>query len=42
MGAALLIMEQKQCRENILIECLAMFHRNKAAFLRRFIIMDET
>ena len=38
----LLTMEQKQRREDVSIECLAMFHSNKAEFLHRFIIMDET
>jgi histone-lysine N-methyltransferase SETMAR len=38
----LLTMEQKQCREDVSIECLAMFRSNKAEFLRRFITMDET
>ena len=38
----LLTMEQKQRREDVSIECLAMFHSNKAEFLRRFITMDET
>ena len=38
----LVTVEQKQRREDISIECLAMFHRNKTEFLRRFITMDET
>jgi len=38
----LLTMEQKQRRVDVSIECLAMFRRNKAEFLRRFITMDET
>ena len=38
----LLTIEQKQRREDVLIECLAMFHSNKADFLRRFITMDKT
>ena len=28
--------------EDVSIVCLAMFHRNKAEFLRRFITIDET
>ena len=32
-------MEQKQRREDVSIECLAMFHSNKTDFLRRFITM---
>lgn len=35
-------MEQKQHHEDVSIERLAMFHSNKAEFLRRFITMDET
>ncbi|XP_023231277.1 uncharacterized protein LOC111631292 [Centruroides sculpturatus] len=38
----LLTMGQKQRREDVSIESLAMFRSNKAAFLRRFITMDET
>ncbi|MCP6484556.1 hypothetical protein NL492_27505, partial [Klebsiella pneumoniae] len=38
----LLTLEQKQCHEDVSIECLAKFHSNKAEFLRRFITMDET
>ncbi|CAK9820465.1 Histone-lysine N-methyltransferase SETMAR [Anthophora plagiata] len=38
----LLTMEQKQRREDVSTECLVKFHSNKAEFLRRFIIMDET
>ena len=38
----LLTIEQKQRCEDVLIESLAMFHSNKAYFLRRFITMDET
>ena len=38
----LLTMEQKQRREDVSIECLAIFHSNKADFLRRFITMNET
>ena len=38
----LLTMEQKQRREDVSLECLAMFHSNKADFLRRLINMDET
>ena len=32
----LLTMEQKQRREDVSIECLAMFHSNNANSLRRF------
>ncbi|GFX38246.1 mariner transposase [Trichonephila clavipes] len=38
----LLTLQQKQCREDVLIECLAKFHSYKAEFWRRFITMDET
>ena len=38
----LLTMEQKQRREDVSIECLAMFRSNKAGFSRQFITMDET
>ena len=38
----LLTIEQKQRREDVSIECLAIFRSNKAEFLRRFITMDET
>ena len=38
----LLTMEQKQRREDASIECFAIFHSNKADFLRRFITMDQT
>ena len=38
----LLTMKRKQRREDVSIECLAMFHRINADFLRRFISMDET
>ena len=38
----LLTMVQKQRREDVSVECLAMFHSNKANFLRQFITMDET
>ena len=38
----LLKMEQKQRREDVLIECLEMFNSNKADFLLRCITMDET
>ncbi|XP_018346987.1 PREDICTED: histone-lysine N-methyltransferase SETMAR-like, partial [Trachymyrmex septentrionalis] len=38
----LLTVEQKQRREDVPIECLAMIRSNKAEFLRRFITMDET
>ena len=37
----LLTMEQKQRREDVAIECLAMIHSNKADFLPRFITMGE-
>ena len=37
----LLTMEQKQSREDISIECLAMFRRDKADFLCRFITIVE-
>ena len=36
------IMEQKQCRENVSSECLAVFRRNEVEFLNRIITMDET
>lgn len=35
-------MEQKQRREDVSIECLVVFSRNKAKFLCRFITMNET
>ncbi|XP_032678153.1 histone-lysine N-methyltransferase SETMAR-like, partial [Odontomachus brunneus] len=38
----LLTIEQKQRREDVSIECLAMFRSNKTEFLRRFITMGET
>ena len=38
----LLKMEQKQHREDVSIECLAMFYSNKADFLLRFMTMGET
>ena len=38
----LFTIEQKQRREDISIECLAMFHSNKADFSHRFITMDKT
>ncbi|XP_076183700.1 uncharacterized protein LOC143155163 [Ptiloglossa arizonensis] len=38
----LLAMEQKQRRENVLIECLTSFHSNKTECLRRIVTMDET
>ena len=38
----LLKMEQKQRLECVSIECLAMFHSNKADFSRLFITMNET
>ena len=38
----LLTMEQKDRREDASIGCLAMFHSNKADFLRQFITMDDT
>ena len=40
--SGLLTMEQKERREDVSIECLAMFHSNKTDFLRQFISMDET
>ena len=41
MDLPLLTMKQKQRREDVSIECLAIFYSNKADFLRRFITMDE-
>ena len=38
----LLTLDQKQCREDVSIECLAKFHSDKAEFLRRFVTMDES
>ena len=38
----LLTMEQQQRREDVLIECLVMFHSNKANFLRGFVTIDES
>ena len=38
----LLTIEQKQRHEDVFIECLAMFYRNKVEFLHRFKTMDET
>ena len=38
----LLTIEQKQRCEDVLIESLAMFHSNRAEFLRRFITIDKT
>ncbi|GFX23083.1 mariner transposase [Trichonephila clavipes] len=38
----LLALEQKQCYEDVSIECVARFHSNKAEFLPNFITMDET
>ena len=38
----LLTMEQNQRRKDVPIECLAMFHSNKADFLLRFSTIDET
>jgi hypothetical protein len=38
----LLTMEQKQFPEDVSMERLAMFHSNKAEFLRRLISMNET
>ena len=37
-----LTIEQKQRRDYVSIECLAMLHNNKAASLRQFITIDET
>ena len=37
-----LTMEQKQRREDVSVECLAMLYSNKADFLRRFIAINET
>ncbi|GFY17876.1 mariner transposase [Trichonephila clavipes] len=39
---SLLTLEQKQCRKNVSIECLAKFHSNKAELLRRFVTVGET
>ncbi|GFW26157.1 mariner transposase [Trichonephila clavipes] len=39
---SLLTLEQKQCREDVSIECLAKFPSNEAEFLLRFITMEET
>ncbi|XP_055383346.1 histone-lysine N-methyltransferase SETMAR-like [Condylostylus longicornis] len=38
----LLTIDHKQNREDISMNCLAMFTKNKTDFLRRFITMDET
>ena len=38
----LLTLEQKQCRDDVSIECLAKFHSKKPEFLSRFITMDDT
>ncbi|XP_076667941.1 histone-lysine N-methyltransferase SETMAR-like [Andrena cerasifolii] len=38
----LLAVKQKQRREDVSVECLAVFHRSQAEFSRRFITMDET
>ena len=38
----LLTMKQKQLREDVSLECLAMFHSRKDDFSHRFINMDET
>ena len=38
----LLTMEQKQRRENVSIEYLAMFYSNRAYFLRRLTVLDKT
>ena len=35
-------MERKERREDVPIECSAIFDINKADFLRQFITMDET
>ena len=37
-----LTMEQKQRCEDVLIECLVMFHSKKADFLRRLITINKT
>ena len=37
----LLIIEQKQRRDDVSLKCLALLHRNKAEVLRLFITMDE-
>lgn len=37
----LLTLEQKQSREDVLIEFSAKFHRNKAEFLHHFITMGS-
>ena len=42
LNAAFAPMEQKQRLEDVSIECLAMFHSNKADLLRRFITMNKT
>ena len=36
------LVQQKQRREDVSIECSSMFHSNKADFLRRFITMVVT
>lgn len=40
-GPCVLTIEQKQCREDISIECLTKFYNTKAEFLRRFLTMDR-
>ena len=42
IGAAFLTMKQKHHREDVSIECLAIFHSNKVDFLLRFITMNAT
>ncbi|GFX91168.1 mariner transposase [Trichonephila clavipes] len=38
----LLTVAQKQCLEDVSVECLAKFHSKNETFLLRFITMDET
>ena len=38
----LITIEQKQRRDYVSIECLAMLHNNTADFLRPFTTMDDT
>ncbi|XP_055384278.1 uncharacterized protein LOC129613955 [Condylostylus longicornis] len=38
----LLTIDHKQHREDVSMNCLAMFTKNKTEFLRRFITIDET
>lgn len=37
----MLTLEQKQCRDDVSIECLVKFHSPKAEFLGRSITMDK-